>query len=545
MRKVSDVFVECLEAEGVRWVFGIPGEETLDLNESLSRSSIEFVPVRHEQAGAFMAGVYGRLTGRAGVCLGTLGPGATNLATGVADAFLDRAPLVALTGQAGQERMHKESHQHIDVVRLMQPITKWNARLSDPVIAPEVVRKAFKLAEADKPGATHVELPEGVMESELDAAPLPRHPTGRPQARPDDISRAARLISRATSPIALAGNGVVRGQAAEALRDFAHSTGLRVAKTFMGKGLLDTYDDQSLGAVGLQAGDYDMAGFGKADVVVTIGYDLVEHAPAHWNPDRDKRIVCVDSLPAEIDDAFIPEVELVGDLADSLRRLSEEVGRLSYPGGSTRLREVTIGRFDRAGEDPDTPLQPPRVLWELRQALGRHDILVSDVGLHKLWIGRMFPALEPQSVLIANGLAGMGFAVPAAVAAKLVRPECRVVAVSGDGGFLMNAAELETAVRLRTPFVNVVWEDHAYGSIIRHQEQKFGRHFGTGFGNPDFVGLAEAFGLPAWRCESAGEFSARLVEALKLDLPSLIVLPIDYSVDVAIAEELGPGTAAT
>ena len=545
MRKVSDVFVECLEAEGVRWVFGIPGEETLDLNESLSRSSIEFVPVRHEQAGAFMAGVYGRLTGRAGVCLGTLGPGATNLATGVADAFLDRAPLVALTGQAGQERMHKESHQHIDVVRLMQPITKWNARLSDPVIAPEVVRKAFKLAEADKPGATHVELPEGVMESELDAAPLPRHATGRPQARPDDISRAARLISRATSPIALAGNGVVRGRAAEALREFAHSTGLRVAKTFMGKGLLDTYDDQSLGAVGLQAGDYDMAGFGKADVVVTIGYDLVEHAPAHWNPDRDKRIVCVDSLPAEIDDAFIPEVELVGDLADSLRRLSDEVGRLSYPGGSTRLREATIGRFDRAGEDPDTPLQPPRVLWELRQALGRHDILVSDVGLHKLWIGRMFPALEPQSVLIANGLAGMGFAVPAAVAAKLVRPECRVVAVSGDGGFLMNAAELETAVRLRTPFVNVVWEDHAYGSIIRHQEQKFGRHFGTGFGNPDFVGLAEAFGLPAWRCESAGEFSARLVEALKLDLPSLIVLPIDYSVDVAIAEELGPGTAAT
>ncbi len=545
MRRVSDVFVECLEAEGVRWVFGIPGEETLDLNESLSRSSVEFVPVRHEQAGAFMAGVYGRLTGRAGVCLGTLGPGATNLATGVADAFLDRAPLVALTGQAGQERMHKESHQHIDVVRLMQPITKWNARLSHPVIAPEVVRKAFKLAEADKPGATHVELPEGVMESELDAAPLPRHATGRPQARPDDISRAAQLISRATSPIALAGNGVVRGQAAEALREFAHSTGLRVAKTFMGKGLLDTYDDQSLGAVGLQAGDYDMAGFDKADVVVTIGYDLVEHAPAHWNPDRDKRIVCVDSLPAEIDDAFIPEVELVGDLADSLRRLSDEVGRLSYPGGSTRLREVTIGRFDRAGDDPETPLQPPRVLWELRQALGRHDILVSDVGLHKLWIGRMFPALEPQSVLIANGLAGMGFAVPAAVAAKLVHPECRVVAVSGDGGFLMNAAELETAVRLRTPFVNVVWEDHAYGSIIRHQEQKFGRHFGTGFGNPDFVGLAEAFGLPAWRCESAGEFSARLREALELDLPSLIVLPIDYSIDVAISEDLGPGTTAT
>ncbi|MBW3602555.1 MAG: acetolactate synthase large subunit [Actinobacteria bacterium] len=545
MRKVSDVVVECLEAEGARWVFGIPGEETLDLNESLSRSSVEFVPVRHEQAAAFMAGVYGRLTGRAGVCLGTLGPGATNLATGVADAFLDRAPLVALTGQAGQERMHKESHQHIDVVRLMQPITKWNGRLSDPVIAPELVRKAFKLAEADKPGATHIELPEGVLETGLDAAPLPRHAAGRPQARPEDVSRAARLLSQATSPIALAGNGVVRAQAAEALREFAHSTGLRVAKTFMGKGLLDTYDDESLGAVGLQAGDYEMAGFGAADVVVTIGYDLVEHAPAHWNPDHDKRIVCIDSLPAEIDDAFIPEIELVGDLADSLRRLSEQVGRLPYPGGSTRLREVTIGRFDRAGDDPDTPLQPPRVLWELRRALGRHDILVSDVGLHKLWIGRMFPALEPQSVLIANGLAGMGFAVPAAIAAKLVHPERRVVAVSGDGGFLMNAAELETAVRLRTPFVNVVWEDQAYGSIVRHQEQKFGRHFGTDFGNPDFVGLARAFGLRAWRCESAGELAARLREALELDLPSLIVLPIDYSVDVAIAEELGADTAAT
>jgi acetolactate synthase-1/2/3 large subunit len=288
-----------------------------------------------------------------------------------------------------------------------------------------------------------------------------------------------------------------------------------------------------------------MAGFGEADVVLAIGYDLVEHSPEHWNPDRDKTIICIDSVPAETDANFIPEVELVGDIYNVLTRLSEECRHVPHQGGSAKLRDVVLGRFEQAREDDSFPVQPPRALWEIRQALGRDDILISDVGLHKLWIGRMFPAHEPNTVLIANGLAGMGFAVPAAVAAKLVHPERKVVTVNGDGGFLMNCQELETAVRIGTAFVNVIWENSQYGSIVWKQDKKFGRHFGTDFTNPDFVKLAEGFGMPAWRCDSADDFGERLVHALTLDVPSLIVLPIDYSIDVAISEELGTETVAT
>src|SRR4051794_22924693 len=436
-RRASDVFVECLEAEEVRYVFGIPGEETLDLNESLERSSIRFVPVRHEQGGAYMADMYGRLTQRAGVCLGTLGPGATNLVTAVADAFLDRSPLVALTGQGDLERMHKESHQYIDVVSLFRPITKWNAQVRNARIIPEVVRKAFKVAQEQKPGPTHIELPEDVMSATVDAAPLPAPRRGRrPEPSAEDLLRAAEIIRDAANPVVLAGNGVLRTRASPALREFARATGIGVAETFMGKGCLDYEDPRALGTVGLHDRDYELAGFEDADLVIAVGYDLVEHAPEHWNPRRDKRIVVVDTVPAEIDAYYTPEVELVGDVYHVLMRLAEECrdGRVDPhpPPVSSRLREVVLGSLEAARDDDGFPMRPPRVLWELRQALGPTDMLVSDVGLHKLWIARMFPAHEPNTVLIANGLAGMGFALPAAIAAKLVHPERRDVAVSGD-----------------------------------------------------------------------------------------------------------------
>ncbi|MFN8201003.1 MAG: acetolactate synthase large subunit [Solirubrobacteraceae bacterium] len=543
-RRASDLFVECLEAEGVTHVFGIPGEETLDLNESLEDSSITFVPVRHEQGGAYMADMVGRLTGRAGVCLGTLGPGALNLVTAVADASLDRAPLVALTGQGDLERMHKESHQYIDLVEVMRPITKWNARLMAPDIIPEVVRKAFKVAESEKPGATHLELPEDVMAQAVDGTPLPRRRPVLPEPGARELLKAADVIRSALNPVALAGNGVVRAGAAPALREFARATGISVAETFMGKGVLDYTDPRALGTVGLQSRDYAMAGFEDADVVIAIGYDLVEHAPKHWNPARDKRIVVIDSEQAEIDEYFTPEVELVGDIYHVLSRLAEECRHVPHSGGSDRLRDVVLGRFEAARTDDAFPMQPPRVLWELREALGRTDILVSDVGLHKLWIGRMFPAHEPNTVMIANGLAGMGFAIPCGIAAKLVHPDRHVVTVNGDGGALMNFQELETATRLRTPVVNIVWENRQYGSIVWKQDKKFGRHFGTDFTNPDFVKLAEAFGLPAWRCASTEDFGEHLRHALTLDVPSMIVVPIDYSIDVAI-EELGTETVVT
>jgi acetolactate synthase-1/2/3 large subunit len=545
-RKASAVFVECLEAEGVQYVFGIPGEETLDLNESLADSAVQFIPVRHEQGGAYMADAYGRLTGRAGVCLGTLGPGATNLVTAVADAFLDRAPLVALTGQSDLERMHKESHQYIDLIAILRPVVKWNARVSSPEIIPEVVRKAFKVAESEKPGSTHLELPEDVMARPLDARPLPRHAPVQPEPGMKELQRATDIIMAASQPIILAGNGAIRTHASRALRAFVHTSGIPVAETFMAKGLLDYEDPHALGTVGLQSRDYAMAGFEDADVVIAVGYDLVEHAPEHWNPSADKQIVMIDTVPAEIDEFFVPAVELIGDIAHVLARLAAGCSRKqSGPPGSDRLRRLVLGALDDARHDAHFPMRPPRVLADIRGALGRGDLLVSDVGLHKLWIGRIFPAHEPGTVLIANGLAGMGFALPTAIAAKLVTPSRNVVTVSGDGGFLMNCQELETAVRLKTPIVNVIWENGQFGSIVWKQDKKFGRHFGVDFGPTDFVKLAEAFGAPAWRCLSADEFSQRLHHALTLDLPSVIVVPIDYSVDVAISRELGAETVAT
>jgi len=544
-RKASDLFVECLETEGVKYVFGIPGEETLDLNESLDGSSIAFVPVRHEQGGAYMADMYGRLTQRAGVCLGTLGPGATNLVTGVADAFLDHAPLVALTGQADLERMHKESHQHIDVVSMLRPVTKWNARLSASQIIPEVVRKAFKVAQAQKPGATHIELPEDVMGEQVTGEPLPA-PLRSSRVEPSDreLLRAAEVIRAAANPIVLAGNGVARNRAAPALREFARTTGIGVAETFMGKGALDYEDPHALGTVGLQSRDYGLAGFDEADVVITVGYDLVEHAPDNWNPSADKTIVAIDTTPSEVDAHYLTEVELVGDLYHVLSRLTEELRDLRHAHVGSRLDDIVLGRFEAGRHDDAFPMQPPRALWEIRQALGRRDMLISDVGLHKLWIARMFPAHEPDTVFIANGLAGMGIALPTAIAAKLVHPDRKVVTVNGDGGFLMNVQELETAMRLRTAIVNVIWENRQFGSIVWKQDKKFGRHFGTDFTNPDFVKLADAFGMPGWRIEAVEDFGPTLRRALDLDVPSLIVLPIDYGQDVAISEELGTETVA-
>jgi acetolactate synthase-1/2/3 large subunit len=546
-RNAADLFVDCLQAEGVRYVFGIPGEETLDLNRALADSDIDFVPVRHEQGGAYMADMYGRLTHKAGVCLGTLGPGATNLVTAVADAWLDRSPLVALTGQGDLERTHKESHQYIDVVSMFKPITKWNTRLNSAKMIPEAVRKAFKLAQAQKPGPTHIELPEDVMASDPgDARPLPhRQERRRPEPSQGELDDAAEMIAGAEYPLILAGNGVSRGAAAPALRAFAHATGMGVAATFMGKGVLDDEDPHWRGTVGMQARDYELAGFDHADVVITVGYDLVEHAPVNWNPKGDKTIVCIDTVAAEVDEHFVTASDLIGDIDLILRRLTGLVGT-GEPATTTpsRLEDLVQGAFEAGASDDAFPLHPPRALWEIRQALGPQDILISDVGMHKLWIARMFPAHEPDTVLIANGLAGMGIALPTAIAAKLVHPDRKVVTVSGDGGFLMNCQELETAKRLKTAVVNVIWENRQYGSIVWKQDNKFGRHFGVDFTNPDFVALAQAFGLPGFRCESVEDFPAHLDKALSLDEPSIVVVPIDYSQDIALQEQLGKETVA-
>jgi acetolactate synthase-1/2/3 large subunit len=545
-QSAAHLLVRCLENEGVRYIFGLPGEEILDVLDALADSTqIKFIVTRHEQGAAFMADVYGRLSTYPGVCMATLGPGATNLITGIADAFLDRAPLVAITGQAGLERVYKESHQYIDVVQMLRPITKWNARIERPEAIPEMVRKAFRLARLEKPGATHLELPEDVSAMRLPAelAPMPVRRTSYPRAGDRPLERAAQLINEARSPLVLAGNGVVRRQAAgwgaaDALSHFVHTVNIPVTHTFMGKGALDYRDPLALPAVGLQRPGADLASLpelDRADLVITVGYDLVEWAPVLWNPRRDKTIVHIDSTPAEIDGYYIPAIEVVGEIGESLHELAGMCRRNTASSGaggdhdsdSHQSYHSYLKELQGYASDPAMPMKPQRLVWEIRQALGDDDILISDVGAHKVWLSRFYPASRPNTVIIANGFASMGIAVPGGVAAKLAMPERKVVAVSGDGAFLMNAQELETAKRVGAAFVNVVWTDKRYGLIELNQMRRFGRAYGVEFDNPDLVQLATAFGLPAWRVESADDFLPLLKRALDMDLPSLIEVPVD------------------
>jgi acetolactate synthase I/II/III large subunit len=526
--KASDLIVQCLENEQVRYVFGLPGEEILDILDSFLDSGITFVPTRHEQGAAFMADAYGRLTGRPGVCLSTLGPGATNLATGVADANLDRAPLVAITGQAGRDRIHKESHQRVDIVEHLRPLTKWNTRVETAGVIPEVIRKAFKLAESEKPGACHIEVPEDVAGESIDGTPLSTERARRPSPDRQALETAARLIEGASFPLIFAGNGVIRGRASGELRAFARAHGIPVAHTFMAKGSMPYDDDLCLLSVGLQARDYISCGFDKADLIIAVGYDPVEYAPKFWNPDRKKPIVHIDFTPAEVDSFYQPAVEVVADVREAIELLGGLVKGQKDPAPYQTLRRYILAELQEGADDDSFPLKPQRILRDLRASMGREDILISDVGTHKLWIARTFPAYEPNTVLISNGYAAMGFALPAAIAAKLVHPERKVVAVSGDGGFLMNCQELETACRLGLGIVNVIFRDGGYNLIQWKQQTHLGRESGVKFGNPDFVALATAFGAKGYRVDSARSLGPILAQALAHPGPSIVDVPVDY-----------------
>jgi acetolactate synthase I/II/III large subunit len=536
--KATELIVKCLENEGVEYIFGVPGEENMDLLDALLGSPIRFVMTRHEQGAAFMADVYGRLTGKAGVCLATLGPGATNLITGVADANMDRAPLVTITGQAGHDRMHKESHQHLDIVTLFRPVTKWNTSLSIPDIIPEAFRKAFKLAQSEKPGATHIEIPEDVARMETDGQPLlvqRLHPGG---AAPEQIEKAARIISEATHPVVLAGNGVIRGHASEALLRFAEKLNIPIATTFMAKGVIPDTHPLALGAIGLQTPDYVNAEFAEADFIIAVGYDVVEYAPRSWNPKLDKIIVHVDMAPAEVDAAYIVEVGVVGDIASSLDALADKATPHSAPPDS-RFRQLLRDELEQGSRDPSFPLKPQRILADLRSALADDDIVISDVGAHKAWLARLFPCLQPNTCIMSNGFAAMGMAVPGAVAAKLVYPNRRVVAVTGDGGFLMNSQELETAVRMETPFVVLVFNDRSYGLIRWKQMLQFGRPAFVDFNNPDLVKYAESFGANGCRIQSADELVPALRSALSSNKLTIIDCPVDASENLHLTQRLG------
>ena len=537
------LLVQCLEQEGVRVIFGVPGEETLALTDALLDARMQVVATRHEQAAAFMADVYGRLSGRAGVCFATLGPGATNLLTGVADAFLDHAPLVAITGQASLNRRHKESHQYIDASAMFKPVTKWNASIPGADVIPEAVRKAFKIAQTEKPGATHLELPEDVAEQSIadaDLRPLSVQTPVMPEPSPSQVERAMRAIASAKRPVILAGNGVIRRQASEVVRSFARAFRIPVLQTFMAKGVMPDSDPLSIHTLGLTARDYAAVVMEQADVVVAIGYDFVEYAPCFWNPRRDKRIVHIDSMPAEVDEHYIVDVGELGDLRLSLPLMQERLSATSFDSSWARQarKTVTDGFDAELAEHASWPLRPQHIMRDLRAVLKDDDLVICDVGAHKLWMARMFPCETPNSCIISNGFAAMGIGVPGAIAAKLLSPERRVVAVTGDGGFMMNSQELETAVRLKLPVVILIWRDNGYGVIRWKQQVRFGRTSAVDFGNPDFVRYAESFGAAGYRVTEAAELRPILEAALQRDIPAVIDCPVDAGENLRLTERL-------
>ena len=534
----AQLFVKCLENENVEYIFGIPGEENLHLVDALQDSSLQFVTTRHEQGAAFMADVYGRLTGQAAVCLSTLGPGATNLITGVADANMDHAPLVAVAGQASTDRLHKESHQVLDLEQLFRPITKYSSRLLTPNIIVEVVRKAFKLAQTEKMGACFIEFPENIANMPIDDAPLPPKYPVAPEPNSERVEYAAELISNARYPIILAGNGVVRAKAWQQLADFAEKLNIPVANTFMAKGVIPFKHPMALGSAGLQANDYVSCGFNRADLVICIGYDLVEYHPYLWHPTRDRKIIHIDVAPAEVDAHYNIEAGVVGDIKDSLIRIAEIA--TPHQGNPMRpLREALIEEMNQQSNDTGFPIKPQKLIWDLRTAMRLEDIAICDVGAHKMWMARMFRCEYPNTCIISNGFASMGIAVPGAIAAKLAYPDRAVVAVTGDAGFMMNSQEIETALRINVPIVILIWNDCGYGLIEWKQMNVFRRAAHVRFNNPDFVKYAESFGAKGYRVRHASELTPILKQALADNTVSIIDCPVDYRENLKLTEKLG------
>ena len=565
--KASDLFLRCLEEEGVELIFGVPGEENADIMMSLLDSSIRFITCRHEQGAAFMADLYGRLTGKPGVCLSTLGPGATNLVTGVANAHFDSSPVVAITGQGATTRLHKESHQTMDAVELFGPITKWTTMVQQPSTIPEVIRKAFRLARLEKPGATHIDLPEDIAKMPCEEQPIPveGRRLRRPAPDPTALARAVEILREAKRPILLAGNGCIRKRASKQLQRLVDQTGIAVVHTFMGKGAISDRDPHSLFVAGLGSKDYINEAFEEADVVLAVGYDMIEWAPQRWNPKRDKRIVHIDFEPAEVDNHYRTEIEVVCDVAATLWGINEALGdSLTYDGSEFRhLRDHLL--FELGWELPAAteqailgegeegirearaaitenrfPMTPQRILHDLRGFLGDDDILISDVGAHKMWVARHFPAFMPNTVIISNGFCSMGIALPGAIAAKLIHPDRKVVGLCGDGGFLMNIQELATAVQYEVPSITLVWDDGGYGLMGWKQEAQYGQTSHVTLKNPDLAAVASSFGAFGRRVKSAEDLLPALREAAEEEKrPSVVVVPVDYSENMALTRRLG------
>ena len=540
-KTTAQLIVDILEAEGVEYVFGIPGEENIGLIDALSRSSIRYVLTRHEQAASFMAEIYGRLTGKAGVCSATLGPGAINLQLGVADATTNSTPLLALSAQVGLDRIFKESHQVVDLVGLFRPITKWAELVPGPAAVPEMFRRAFKTAQSERPGATYLAIPEDVEAAPIPegAVPLPINRVRAEEPSPAQVQRAAAVLGSAKAPILLAGHGAARDDAGAALLALAEQWQVPVATTFHGKGVFPDDHALALGAVGFMRHDYSNFGFDAADVIVAVGYELQEFDPVKINPGADKKIIHVHRFAAEVDDHYPVDVGIEGDISRSLGALGNAIAGPWDDTGTHKISRLLTDELNRGAIDDRFPLAPQRVVADTRAALGREDIVLADTGAVKMWMARLYPTYASNTCLISNGLSTMGFALPGALAAHLVHPDRKVLASVGDGAFLMNSQEIETAVRENIPLTVLVWVDDSYGLIEWKMELELGRHSHVKFSNPDLVKYADSFGARGYQIRSADELLPTLREALDDDGVSIIACPVDYSENLRLTDRLG------
>ena len=544
---VSRLVVRCLENEGVKYVFGIPGEENIHFIDALTGSSIRFILVHHEQSASFMADMYGRITGKAGVCSATLGPGAINLLLGTADAHTDSVPLVAISAQVGLNRQHKETHQFVDLVSMFKPVTKWAAEIKIPSAVPEMVRKAFKVAQTERPGSCYLGIPQDLegMSISPSLQPLLRSQVYDSAPSPSQVSRAAKVLEAAKSPIVLAGHGAARDNAQDALIRFSEHLHIPVATTFMGKGVFPDNHSNALGTVGFVRRDYVNFGFDLADVLICVGYDLQEFDPIRINPNSDKKIIHISRYPAEVDAHYPVAVGIESDLSMALDELAKDVrpkGGLKTE--NQKIVELLRGELEEGGRDSSFPVKPQRIVSDTRLALGKSDIVLVDTGAVKMWMARLYPTYKPNTCLISNGLSTMAFALPGAIAVKLACPERKVLAAVGDGGFLMLGSELATAVREHVPIVVLIWEDQSYGLIKWKMDLEIGRHSSVDFHNPDFVKYAESFGAKGYRINHADELLPTLQHTMEDDVVSVITCPVDYSQNIELTDKLGLVTEA-
>ncbi|CEG26262.1 acetolactate synthase large subunit [Bacillus sp. B-jedd] len=513
--KAADVLVKCLEIEGVEYIFGMVGKEILGLMDSLSQSEkIQYVAVRHEQGAAFMADVYGRLAGKPGVCLSTLGPGALNLLTGVASAQLDHSPLVALIGQADLKRHHPESHQYIDIPKIIEPVTKNTSQIVDPETLPSAIRKSFRLAAMEKPGSAAVILPENILSKPIKAQPLEVTPLPETVPSEEALNAAIQLVQTSEKPFILTGNGVVRQDAAAELRKLTDMLQSPIAHSMKAKGIVETGHPQNYFTFGFSEKDVVLPGIEEADLLICIGLDFVEKLPSHWNKLK-LPVLHIDSLPAETNEYYPVVTELAGNIKKTLRLLNDSgLPRKSWePPGNLQWKieeEYQINQFPSTSE----PMKIEHVLHIIQELAPDDTILISDVGDHKVSIARTYQPKMPNRVIISNGLATMGIAIPGCIGAKLASPDSTVIAITGDGGALMNFAEVETAARLGLSFLIIVINDSMLKLEVKQMEKKFGESYGTSFQNPDFAKLAESFGIRGLRVATVDEFENALKDFL-------------------------------